>query len=179
MEHLQNTQVITSASSSTCIWKKADVICSNFARAMDDADARTDYSTAETKYRNYRGKQILDQPKEDHRHAMLQNKIKDALGEPPGFSHQTINFDELNKDLDIFLTYLTQECRKKGGGLHRAVSYTGMRSSLGFLYCQYNRTQTRAFAMDLSEDMSGIRNLCTQAQQHGKGNIKDGIRSLS
>ena len=28
---------------------------------------------------------------------MLRSEIKDALGEPPGFSCQTINFDKLNK----------------------------------------------------------------------------------
>ena len=76
---------------------------------MDDTNAGIDYSTVETKYRKYRGKKTLDQCKEGHRHKMLRNKIKDVLGEPPGFSYQTINFDELNKNLDIFLTYFTQE----------------------------------------------------------------------
>ena len=51
--------------------KKPDVVCSNFACVMDDADAGNIYSIAETKYRKYRGKKTLDQRKEDHRYNML------------------------------------------------------------------------------------------------------------
>ena len=147
--------------------------------ALDDVAAEIEYSIVENRHRRYKGKKTLEQRKVDFRARTLREEIKDALGVPPGNNRRTINFDELNKDHDIFLKYLTEVCRKEDGGLHRAVSYTSQRSSLTFLYRRYNETQPIEFSTGLSESMLGVKNLCAQAQQHGEGNIEDGDRALS
>ena len=109
---------------------------------------------------------------------MLRSEIRDALGEPPGHNRCTVDFEKLNQNIDVFLEYITN-CRKADGALHRAVSYTGMRSSLGHLYRRYDLVQPTSVSLDLKEAMAGTKNLCAQAQQHGEGNIEDGVRPLS
>ena len=109
---------------------------------------------------------------------MLRSEIRDALGDPPGHNRRTVDFEKLNENISVFLEYITS-CRKADGALHRAASYTGMRSSLGHLYRRYDLAQPPSVILDLKEAMAGTKNLCAQAQQHGEGNIEDGVRPLS
>ena len=104
----------------------------------------------------------------------MRAEIADTLGESPGSNRTTFNFAEQNTDIDLFLMYLTEMCRKEDGGLYKALSYTGQCTSLVFFQPQYNQTQPPIFQVALTEAMTGAKNLCKQAQQHGEGNIEDG-----
>ena len=158
---------------------RTDMIDPEFARSLDDVDANVDYSNLQSKHRKYKGKKTLSQRKIEFRAKALRIEISDALGEPPGSNRPTVNFSEMTKDIGVFLAYLTEVCRKEDGGLHKAVSYTGQRASLGFLYRRYDQTQPPTFQAALTEAMVGAKNLCTQAQQHDESHVKDGSRPLT
>ena len=161
--------------------KRPDLLDPGFAQAMDDVDADIDYSTVKAGHRKYKrhGNKNLEQRKIEYREKMLRLEIKDALGEPPKSKRPTINFAEFCRNLEIFLTYITDECRKQDGGLHKAVTYTGQRSSLGFLFRRYSVPPPPSFQATLKESMEGAKRLCSQAQQHGEGNVEDGNRPLT
>ena len=137
------------------------------SQALDDINTCIDYSGVEKQYR--RGKKSLDERKEDHRIELLREEISDAIGEPGTTpSRRTIDFNALNKNINVFIEYLTNECRNEDGGIQKGTSYTGQRSSLTYLYRRYRETQPLAFQQELRESMEGVKRLSNEAHQHEK-----------
>ena len=150
---------------------------------LDDVKAEVDYSAVEaqyTKYKKNKGKKSLAERKEDYKVALLCITIIESLGAPgTPATTATLNFDALEQNGDIFIEFLTENCRKADGGIMKDAVYKGFRSSLTYLYRRYRRTMPDIFSLDLKDSMEGIIRVSTEARQNGEGNIYDGDRPLS
>ncbi len=69
--------------------------------------------------------------------------------------------------------------KKADGGIHKAGSYLGHRSSFDFLFRRYEFTASREFEADLKEYVEGIKRTACKARLTGEGNVWDGNRDLT
>ena len=153
---------------------------SNLVHALDDINADPDYTSLVQRHQKYKGKKSLETRKKEYRQGLLREEICRALGSPGTRPPRlTLDFEALNENIDVFVKYITEVCRKADGGIYKESSYTGQRSSLTYLYRRYKQFQPVPFQQELSEAMNGIKRLSSQANQHGEGNIYDGDRPLT
>lgn len=154
----------------------------NFAHELDDINTDPDYSAVEEQYPKYKknkGKKSLAERKEDYRVQLLRDCISHALGQPGTVPFaRTVDFDALRSSCDLFVSYLCS-CRRANGGILKKAAYTGIRSSLTYLFRRYRELIPAQFQQDLRESMDGVKRMSSEAQQHGEGNIYDGDRPLT
>ena len=110
---------------------------------------------------------------------LLREEAKHALGTPGTPPHrQTIKFEVLENNIDIFLEYLTT-MRKQNGGLFKPGAYSAYRSSFTYLFHRYKYLPSAGFANEMKECMEGVKRYTNEACQAGEGNIYDDDRPLT
>ncbi len=142
-----------------------------FLHELTDINTAVDYSDVINKYRKYRrngGKKTLEERKEECRIKLLRDHIAHTLN-TPGLQPrgQTVNFDALENNVDVFVNYLTT-CRRNGVDVMKPKTYSGLRSSFTYLFRRYRRTTSRQFDIELSECMEGIKRYTTELACKGR-----------
>lgn len=119
---------------------KREKLVDNLAHELDDINTDPDYSAVEEQYPKYKknkGKKSLAERKEDYRVQLLRDCISHALGQPGTVPFaRTVDFDALRSSCDLFVSYLCS-CRRANGGILKKAAYTGIRSSLTYLFRRY------------------------------------------
>ncbi|KAL7542442.1 hypothetical protein ACHAWF_007176, partial [Thalassiosira exigua] len=147
-----------------------------FLRRLEDIDAEPDYSSVIAKNGE---KKTLEERKQGYRLYLLHKHISHGLGEP-GLRprSRTVDLNALESNVDAFLEYCTNE-RRTNGGILKGQSYASFRTSLAYLFRQYNTVTSREFKVGLKEAMNGVKRYTNECNQAGEGNIEDGKRGLT
>lgn len=159
-----------------------EVLHADFRENLDDINTEIDYgpiNRGHSRYIRHGGKKTLPQRRYDYRMKLLREEANHALGTPSTTHHrQSIKFEVLENNVDIFLEYLTT-MRKQNGGLFKPGAYSAYRSSFTYLFHRYKYLPSAGFANEMKECMEGVKRYTNEACQAGEGNIYDGDRPLT